>query len=156
MMEHVNVMDIVAALGWIGAALSLASYILVSLGRLSAQSLGYQGLMLAGSSALAVSCAANGAWPSFLTNAVFLLIGAVTIAVLFRRPGSPLRRVLGDVRRAVRATGRSLSQSARTFARPSRPLASASVLRHRGDEIDELLETTQQARLEVPVVAHAA
>lgn len=161
MMEHVNVMDMVAALGWIGAALSLASYLLVSTGRLSARSLGYQGLMLVASAALAISCAANGAWPSFLTNSAFLLIGAVTIAALLVRPRAR-RRVLVDARRAVHATGRAMIQSTRTFVRRPRPRTTSaqsvlgSALGNRRHEIDELLESTQQAGLEVPVVANAA
>lgn len=154
MIDHVNIADIITALGWAGAILALSGYILVSTGRVSPQSAFYQGLMLVSSLGFCVSTAYTGVWSSFATNAVFVVVGLSTLAVIGARPGSPVRRVAQDCRRAVRATGRSVARSAATFARHPRP--AVSVLGDRRHEIDELLESTQQAGLEVAVVAHTA
>lgn len=73
------------ALGWFGAALLLAGYALVSTGRLAGDGLSYQAANLAGSVALMLNSAVNGAWPSAGLNLVWAAIG-VTALVKFTRP----------------------------------------------------------------------
>lgn len=65
----------ISALGWVGAAVVLVAYILVSRGTVSGDSLRYQALSMAGSMLLLANCAAIGAWPSAITNLVFLFVG---------------------------------------------------------------------------------
>lgn len=104
-MEYVISMNLVAALGWAGAILSLVSYVLVTLGRLKARSVGYQSMVLFAATALAVSSGVNGAWPSAVTNAIYMAIGVVTIGLLLR----------GRLGRAALALGSALTGAARTL-----------------------------------------
>lgn len=66
-------------LGWVGAALLVLAYALLSARRL-APGLLYHGMNIAGAAGLAVNCAVNNAWPSAALNVVWLVIGVVTIA----------------------------------------------------------------------------
>jgi len=68
--------------GWTGAACLLLAYGLVSTGRLSGRSTGFQLLNLAGAAGLLANGVWHGAWPSAALNAVWLLIGAHALAKL--------------------------------------------------------------------------
>jgi hypothetical protein len=61
--------------GWAGAAALLLAYGLVSTGRLSGRSVGFQLLNLFGAVGLLVNGVWHGAWPSAALNAVWLVIG---------------------------------------------------------------------------------
>lgn len=87
------------ALGWVGAALSLLSYLLVTTGRAAATSLAYQCLVLASASTLAFSTAIFGAWPSAVTNLIYIAIGLVTISLIAWKRSAALRTA---VRAALR------------------------------------------------------
>ena len=75
-------MDII---GWIGAALLLIPYFLLSTGKIKGQSKLYQGLNIGGSGALIGNSAFYGAWPSAFVNVVWIVIGVVTIILIFKR-----------------------------------------------------------------------
>jgi hypothetical protein len=75
---------VIALLGWVGAAVLLAAYALVSTKRITGDSAVFQGLNMAGGAALALNSAANGAWPSAALNVVWVAIGAVAMFRLAR------------------------------------------------------------------------
>ena len=74
--------------GWIGAALILLAYILVTMGRLTGQSLAFQWMNLFG----ALGFVINGWWhqaiPSASLNVIWMLIAAVALWRLWKRKGS--------------------------------------------------------------------
>ncbi|MCU0494570.1 MAG: hypothetical protein MUD01_23540 [Chloroflexaceae bacterium] len=67
------------SIGWIGAALLLFAYGLVSSKRLDGASLRYQGFNLVGSMLLTLNSAYHGAIPSVAVNVVWIIIGLSTI-----------------------------------------------------------------------------
>ncbi|WP_341631560.1 CBU_0592 family membrane protein [Sphingomonas agri] len=74
--------------GWIGAALILFAYLLVTIGRLTGQSLAFQWMNLLG----ALGFVINGWWhqalPSASLNVIWMLIAAVALWRLWKRKGS--------------------------------------------------------------------
>lgn len=72
--------------GWTGAALILAAYLLLSSGKLTGQSRLYQWMNVVGAGCFVVNSGWNGAIPSATLNVVWLLIGAVTLGRIARRP----------------------------------------------------------------------
>ena len=74
--------------GWIGAAFILFAYLLVTLGRLTGQSLAFQWMNLLG----ALGFVINGWWhqalPSASLNVIWMLIAAVALWRLWKRKGS--------------------------------------------------------------------
>jgi hypothetical protein len=75
----------VEAAGWAGAVLILTAYLLLSAGRLSGQSLAYQGMNVVGAAGFVV----NGWWhravPSASLNVLWLVIGVVASWRIIRR-----------------------------------------------------------------------
>ena len=71
--------------GWIGAALILLAYLLLSMGRLTGQSLLYQGMNVAGAAGFIVNGWWHGAIPSASLNIVWMLIGTIALARILRR-----------------------------------------------------------------------
>jgi hypothetical protein len=74
--------------GWAGALLILAAYLLLSMGRLTGQSALYQGMNVAGAAGFVV----NGWWhravPSASLNVVWALIGGVALWRIWKRGSS--------------------------------------------------------------------
>ena len=70
---------LIEAAGWIAAVLILASYILVSSNKLSAQSRPYQWLNVAGSALFVANTLWHGALPSAALNAVWCAVGVFTL-----------------------------------------------------------------------------
>ena len=74
--------------GWAGAALILLAYLLLSAGRLTGQSLVYQGMNIVGAAGFVV----NGWWhraiPSAALNVLWLLIGAIASWRIISKRGS--------------------------------------------------------------------
>lgn len=58
-------------IGWLGAAMILVAYLLLSAGRLEARSFAYQGLNLVGAIAFVINSGWNGAIPSASLNVVW-------------------------------------------------------------------------------------
>jgi hypothetical protein len=69
------VRTVVATLGWVGAALLLVAYALVSRRRLEPNEPKYQLLNLFGGAGLAINSATQRAWPSVVVNIIWIGIG---------------------------------------------------------------------------------
>jgi hypothetical protein len=72
------------AAGWIGAALLLAGYALVSSAKISGDGRPYQVMNLFGSLGLMANSAWNAAWPSAGLNLVWAAIGGIALVKLTR------------------------------------------------------------------------
>jgi hypothetical protein len=85
-------MDLFAeVVGWIGAALILGAYAMLTAGRLEAKSVPYQAMNVVGALGFIVNSGWNGAIPSAALNVVWAGIGvaAITGIVKARRKASP-------------------------------------------------------------------
>jgi hypothetical protein len=71
---------IVNVVGWIGMALLIGAYALVTAGRLHGPGLTFQLMNLVGGASLMVNSAYYGAWPSAALNLVWVAIGFVGLA----------------------------------------------------------------------------
>ncbi len=69
----------VETVGWVGAALILAAYALLSLGKLHGRSPAYQWMNVVGSAGFVVNSGLNGAYPSAALNVVWMGIGAYVL-----------------------------------------------------------------------------
>jgi hypothetical protein len=75
--------------GWAGALLILLAYLLLSAGRLTGQSLSYQGMNVVGAAGFVINGWWHGAVPSAALNVLWLLIGAfASWRILKRRRSS--------------------------------------------------------------------
>lgn len=70
---------LVDVLGWLGAAMLLVAYALVSAGKVQGDSTPYQLLNAVGSIFLMLNTAYYGAYPSTFVNLVWLVIAAYTL-----------------------------------------------------------------------------
>jgi hypothetical protein len=68
---------VINVVGWIGMALLIGAYALVTTGRILGPSLAFQLMNLVGGGALMVNSAYYGAWPSAVLNLVWVVIGVV-------------------------------------------------------------------------------
>ncbi len=68
---------LVNVVGWIGMALLISAYILVTVGRLHGPGLTFQLMNLFGGGFLMLNSAYYGAWPSAGLNLVWVVIGVV-------------------------------------------------------------------------------
>ena len=78
----------VEVVGWGGAVLILLAYLLLSAGRLTGQSLLYQGMNVVGAAGFVVNGWWHGALPSAALNVLWLLIGAVASWRILKRGSS--------------------------------------------------------------------
>lgn len=77
---------LIEIVGWAGAGLILMAYLLLSTGRLTGQSRLYQWMNVLGAAGFVINSGWNGAIPSAALNVVWLLIGAVTLWRIARKP----------------------------------------------------------------------
>jgi hypothetical protein len=85
----VNAVEIaVEAVGWTGAGLILLAYLLLSAGKLTGQSLVYQGMNVVGAAGFIINGWWHGALPSASLNVLWLLIGAFASWRILKRRGS--------------------------------------------------------------------
>ena len=70
---------VIAVIGWCAAALILASYILLSLGKLAARGRAYQWMNVIGAVGFVVNSGYNGAIPSASLNVVWAAMGLFTL-----------------------------------------------------------------------------
>lgn len=70
---------IVEIVGWLAAAIILASYILLSIGRIEARGYLYQWMNVIGASGFVLNSGYNGALPSAGLNVVWALMGVFTL-----------------------------------------------------------------------------
>jgi hypothetical protein len=75
----------VEIVGWAGAALILFAYLLLSAGRLTGQSLLYQGMNIVGAAGFVINGWWHGAIPSATLNILWLMIGLFASARIMRR-----------------------------------------------------------------------
>lgn len=73
--------------GWVGAALVLASYALVSLGRIGARTNLNQAMNVAGAAGLAWNGYVHGTWPIVTLDAIWALVGAIALVQIARSRG---------------------------------------------------------------------
>ena len=78
----------VEIVGWTGAVLILLAYLLLSMGRLTGQSIVYQWMNVVGAAGFAVNGWWHGALPSASLNIIWLLIGAWALWRIWIRKGS--------------------------------------------------------------------
>lgn len=78
----------VEIVGWTGALLILLAYVLVTVGRLTGQSLAFQWMNLLGAAGFIVNGWWHGALPSTALNVVWMLIAAVALWRLWKIRGS--------------------------------------------------------------------
>ena len=71
--------------GWIGGALILAGYYLLSAGKVTAKSPSYQWLNVVGAAGFIANSGWNGAWPSAVLNVIWVGIGVVALVRIFSK-----------------------------------------------------------------------
>ena len=76
---------LVEIVGWIGAALMLSAYLLLTVGRITAQSGQYKWMNALAAAGFIVNSGWNGAYPSASINVVWL---AISLYGLLVRPGT--------------------------------------------------------------------
>lgn len=69
----------IAIAGWAGAILILASYVLLSTGRLDGRSFAYQWMNLLGAAGIAANSGWNGAVPSAVLNLIWMGIAVYAL-----------------------------------------------------------------------------
>ncbi len=74
--------------GWIGAALILLGYLLLSAGKLTGQSAAYQAMNVVGAAGFIVNGWWHGAIPNTTLNIVWMLIGGVALWRIAKRKSS--------------------------------------------------------------------
>ncbi len=77
---------LIEIVGWMGAGLILAAYLLLSSGKLTGQSPLYQWMNVVGAACFVINSGWNGAIPSAALNVAWLLIGGVALWRIARRP----------------------------------------------------------------------
>lgn len=75
---------IVEVIGWTAAAIILAAYILLSLGKLEGRSYLYQWMNVIGAGGFIVNSGYNGAIPSAVLNVVWAAMGLFTLWTVWR------------------------------------------------------------------------
>ena len=81
-------MIFVEVAGWSGAVLILLAYLLISLGRLSAQSAIYQWMNAVGAAGFLLNGWWHGALPSAALNVIWMMIGVLALWRIYRRKDS--------------------------------------------------------------------
>ena len=77
--------------GWIGAVLILLAYLLLSMGKVTGQSLLYQGMNVVGAAGFIVNGWWHGAVPSAVLNVIWMMIGGVALWRIVARRGTEQR-----------------------------------------------------------------
>lgn len=77
---------LIGIIGWSGAVIILAAYLLLSTGRLTGQSRLYQWMNVVGAVCFVINSGYNGALPSAALNVVWAAIGLYTLWLIARRP----------------------------------------------------------------------
>ena len=77
----------IAIAGWTGAGLIVAAYALLTIGRMSSTSAGYQWLNVAGAGGIGINAWWNDALPSVALNVVWAGIGVVALWQIRRAAG---------------------------------------------------------------------
>ena len=78
----------VEVVGWAGALLILLAYLLLSMGKLTGQSLTYQGMNIVGAAGFVINGWWHGALPSTALNVVWMGIGLFALWRIGQSPRS--------------------------------------------------------------------
>ena len=78
---------LIAIAGWVAAGLILAAYLLLTMGRVTSTSAGYQWLNVAGAVGIGTNAWWNDAIPSVALNIVWAGIGVVALCQMRRAAG---------------------------------------------------------------------
>ena len=70
--------------GYVGGALILAGYFLLSAGKVSAKSVSYQAMNVVGAVGFIANSSWHSAWPSAILNVIWVGIGVVALASIYR------------------------------------------------------------------------
>lgn len=81
-------MSLIEFTGWLGAALLLLAYGLVSAGKVGSASPAFQWLNILGAAGIAINSGVNGAYPSAALNIIWIGIGAFALRRTVR-PANP-------------------------------------------------------------------
>ena len=76
-------------IGWVGAALILGAYALLSAGKLRAESVAYHFMNILGAAGFVINSGWNGALPSAAMNVVWIGIGMYALYQMRRRTAAP-------------------------------------------------------------------
>ena len=74
--------------GWVGAALILLAYLLLSMGKVTGQSPLYQWMNVVGAAGFTINGWWHGAIPSAVLNVIWMLIGGVALWRIWAKRGS--------------------------------------------------------------------
>lgn len=74
----------IEVIGWIAAAIILASYVMLSLGRIEARGYLYQWMNVIGASGFVLNSGYNGALPSAGLNVIWAAMGVFTLFSVWR------------------------------------------------------------------------
>lgn len=75
---------VIEVIGWAAAAIILAAYVLLSLGKLEARGYVYQWMNVAGAGGFIINSGYNGAIPSAALNIVWAAMGLFTLWTVWR------------------------------------------------------------------------
>ena len=84
--------SLIEIIGWLAAAIILASYVLLSLGKLEARGYAYQWMNVIGAGGFVLNSGYNGALPSAGLNVVWALMGMFTLWSVCRARKAVLKR----------------------------------------------------------------
>ena len=71
--------------GWVGGALILTAYGMLTAGKLDAKSPAYQWMNVVGAAGFIANSGWNGAWPSAVLNIIWVGIGVVALIRIFAK-----------------------------------------------------------------------
>lgn len=92
--------------GWTGAISAVVAYGLVTMKRISPDSLTFQGLNIVGAGLLSVSASVHSAWPSAVVNVIWVAIGIYAVRALWNaRRAAVAEATVEESPEAVLATG---------------------------------------------------
>lgn len=92
--------------GWTGAISAVVAYGLVTMKRISPDSLTFQGLNIVGAGLLSVSASVHSAWPSAVVNVIWVAIGIYAVRALWNaRRAAVAEPTVEESPEAVLATG---------------------------------------------------
>ena len=105
--------------GWTGAISAVVAYGLVTMKRISPDSLLFQGLNIVGAGLLSVSASVHSAWPSAVVNVIWVAIGVYAVRALWNARRTAAAVVVPDD--ASELTGSAPAETATALSVDSSP-----------------------------------
>lgn len=110
---------LVTLAGWTGAISAVVAYGLVTMKRISPDSLLFQGLNIVGAGLLSVSASVHSAWPSAVVNVIWVAIGVYAVRALWNASRTAAAVVVPDD--ASELTGSAPAETATDLSVDSSP-----------------------------------